>query len=188
MVASGPLGVENRIGLFSVPRPSFGPLRDLLTCDKGRSSPRRGERSRWLDEQKHIQTSILDWLSHRVISGRLAGQPIGDFNRIAAIEILRMLQSSFRAPHLSSVILPIRSAIIIFTQYRSLACSRWARARTRSQLRRTSSGSMANQEISSPSLAGERDSPWKPSGRWRTFPTDVVVHSQMISTRSLTSS
>ena len=44
VVASGPLGVENRIGLFSVPRPSFGPLRDLLTCDKGRSSPRRGER------------------------------------------------------------------------------------------------------------------------------------------------
>ena len=85
---SRPLGVENSIGPPSSPRPSFGPVRDLLTCDKAALPATGREIARWLDEQKNIQISILDWLSHRVNSGRLAGQPIGDFNRIAAIEIL----------------------------------------------------------------------------------------------------
>jgi hypothetical protein len=94
-----PLGVENRIGLPSSPRPSFGPVRELLTCDKGILPETGREIARWLDEQKNIQTSILDWLSHRVNSGRLSGQPIGDFNRIAAIEILARYNHR-SAPHL----------------------------------------------------------------------------------------
>lgn len=69
-------------------RPAFGPVRELLTCDRTALQPRGRDILRWLDEQKNIQTTILDWLSHRVISNRVAGQVIGDFNRIAAIEIL----------------------------------------------------------------------------------------------------
>jgi hypothetical protein len=80
--------VESKIGRPSSPRPSFGPVRELLTCDKPALPGTGRDILRWLDEQKNIQASILDWLSHRVISGRVTGQVIGDFNRIAAIEIL----------------------------------------------------------------------------------------------------
>ena len=69
-------------------RPAFGPVRELLTCDRAVLQSRGRDTLRWLDEQKNIQTTILDWLSHRVISDRIAGQVIGDFNRLAAIEIL----------------------------------------------------------------------------------------------------
>ena len=69
-------------------RPAFGPVRELLTCDRASLQSRGRDSLHWLDEQMNIQTTILDWLSHRVLSGRIAGQPIGDFNRIAAIEIL----------------------------------------------------------------------------------------------------
>ena len=72
----------------SSPRLAFGPVRDLLTCNRAVLAAKGREIIRWLDEQKGIQTSILDWLSHRVLSGRVMGQAIEDFNCIAAIEIL----------------------------------------------------------------------------------------------------
>ena len=117
------------------------------------------------------------------IGSRIASIPVASpDSRSETLTGSRLLRSSRvtiivpRPRSESSAILPIRSAIIIFTQYRSLACSRWARARTRSQLRRTSSGSMANQEISSPSLAGERRFAVE---AFRTLaelsPTDVVA-------------
>jgi hypothetical protein len=63
-------------------------VRDLLACNRAVLAAKGREILRWLDEQEGIRTSILDWLSHRLISGRVTGQTIGDFNRIAGIEIL----------------------------------------------------------------------------------------------------
>jgi hypothetical protein len=90
---------EQGIGVPNVHRSAFGPVGELLICNPI-ALPEVGRAlARWLDEQKNVQTTILDWLSHRAGSGLIAGRPIGDHNRIGAIEILARY-SHWSAPHL----------------------------------------------------------------------------------------
>jgi hypothetical protein len=90
---------ENGIGLPNVHRSSFGPVGELLVSDMV-SLPEVGRAvAHWLDEQQNLQASILDWLSHRAGSGLIAGRPIRDHNRIAAIEVLARY-NHWSAPHL----------------------------------------------------------------------------------------
>jgi hypothetical protein len=90
---------ESRICFPNVPRSSFGPISEVLTCEIDALPEIGREVIRWLEEQKNLYAQLLDWLSFRAGSGQISGQSIGDHNRIAAIEILSRY-GHWSAPHL----------------------------------------------------------------------------------------
>jgi hypothetical protein len=80
--------IEGETRFSRLIRQPFGPLVELLTCEVNSLAEAGAKVMRWLDDQPSMQDSLLCLLAVRSNSDSLAGQPIGDHNRIATIEIL----------------------------------------------------------------------------------------------------
>lgn len=90
---------ESRISSSGALRSSLGPIGELLACERDALPDLGRDAIRWLDQLNSLQTPALDWFSRQTSSGWIFGRPIGDHNRIAAIEILARYNHS-SAPRL----------------------------------------------------------------------------------------